>query len=949
PPPPPPSAAPLITSQSFYAAVLQEGTATFTVAAQNATGYEWQQSPDGATWTDVSGGNTATLNVVEPLSANGLQYRVIVSGPGGQVTSVPAPLSVYPVMALQPMSRAAFDGDDVSFTGGATFDLAHISQQWQESRDGQTWTDIAGATSQMLTLHAFALTDSGLQVRAVVSAFGHTYTSNVATLSVTTNPSDPVFVAQPEDATVAAGGDVRFSSWTSGGGAMPAYQWQSSTDRGGQWNAIPGANLQVLTLSGVAAASDGELLRLQVTSNGRAFLSQAATLHVGAAGAGRLDLLAGALGGIGDLDGTGSGAWLQGPGMPGFDAQGNLFVLDNQRFKRIDPSGRVTTIAGRNDSGGQSDGAGGTAMFYGFFGSGTAVAANGDAYVAEAGNCKIRKVTADGTVTTFAGTYACGSADGTGSAASFNQPRGLAIDAAGNLYVADTGNDTIRRITPAGVVTTLAGTAGVAGSTDGASGVALLNAPWGITVDPQGQVVSFIDGGHTVRQWTAAGGVKTLAGSAGTSGAADGTGAAASFKYPTGLATDSNGTLYVADSGNDTIRKVTPAGVVTTIAGLAGAQGAIDATGAAARFSKLTGVALAPDGSLAVVDGTSVRRIGTAGNVTTLAGSIEPQGQADGVGPGARFDLPRSVIADANGNLIVGDGHGLQRRVARDGTTSTFNTGGYADGMAFDHSGNLIVADGSFDCVVRRVSPQGSFIQVAGNSSNCQAVDGNGTQAGFSLPRGVAVGLDGEIYVMDRGRLRRIATNGDVTTLTSTDPNVRCGSDGALSSVIFCGDGSMVIDEAGNLFIADAQAVRRVDAVTQQVSTIAGSNSGVWGSVDGNGSDARFGWLQSITRDPTGNLYVSDFIFHNVRRIDPAGNVTTLVGRAGVPGIVLGTAAALDYPEGLAMMDATHLAILSMDAVLVYTLPGGTPLAATASHRGRATQAARPAGKSRGH
>ena len=949
PPPPPPPAAPRIVTQPVGSDVLQDGTATFTVAATGASTYEWQQSRDGSTWTDVAGGNAATLNVAEPLSADGTRYRAIVSGAGGQVTSDGVAVTVHPMMALQPASLSVFDGLDANFSGGPQFDVADTATQWQESRDGQTWTDVAGATGQSLTLHGVAPSDNGLQVRAVVSAFGHTYTSTVATLTVGVNPSDPVFAVQPLDATVAAGGDARFSAWTEGGSSPQTWQWQSSTDHGGHWTAIPGANMQVLLVTGSDAAADGRQFQLQVTSNGRVFDSQPATLHVGAAGAGRLDLLAGALGGFGDLDATGAAAWLRNGGMPGFDAQGNLFVLDGLRFKRIDPAGRVTSLAGRSDSGGSRDGAGGVAMFYGVLGSATVVAPNGDAYVSEASNNMIRRIAADGTVSTFAGQYQPGSADGTGTAASFSMPRGLALDAAGNLYVADTGNHTIRRITPAGLVSTIAGSAGVSGSADGAAGVARLNAPWGIAVDRQGQVVSFTDRGNTVRQWSAATGVTTLAGSANAGGFADGSSAAARFERPVGLAADASGNLYVADVGNATIRQVTPAGVVSTLAGTAGAQGNVDATGAAARFSAPVGIALAPDGSLAVVDGTTVRRISTAGAVTTLAGSAEPQGMADTGGAQSRFDLPRSMIADASGNLVVGDGHGLQRHVARDGTTSTFDTGGYADAMTLDHAGNLVVADGTFDCVVRSVSPQGAITVLAGDSSNCHVVDGNGTHAGFASPRAVAAGLDGEIFVLDGGALRRIAPNGDVVTLSATGTSTypSCDVEGPLSSAHFCAS-SMIVDESGNLYVADSQAVRRIDAVTQQVTTVAGSETALVSvSLDGNGRAARFENLTGITRDTAGNLYVCDMAANNVRRIDPAGNVTTLFGRAGVDGIVLGTAPSLDRPMALAMMDSTHLAVVSMDAVLVYTLPGGTPLAATLSQRGPATKAARPATRTR--
>ena len=214
-----------------------------------------------------------------------------------------------------------------------------------------------------------------------------------------------------------------------------------------------------------------------------------------------------------------------------------------------------------------------------------AVDAAGNVYVADTGNDTIRKITPAGVVTTLAGTAGqAGSADGTGTAARFNEPDGVAVDAAGNVYVADTNNDTIRKITPAGVVTTLAGTAGQAGSADGTGAAAQFNAPEGVAVDGAGNVYVADTGNDTIRKITPAGVVTTLAGTAGQVGSADGTGSAARFNDPDGVAVDGAGNVYVADTINDTIREITPAGVVTTLAGSPGQYGSADGTGAAAQF-----------------------------------------------------------------------------------------------------------------------------------------------------------------------------------------------------------------------------------------------------------------------------------------------------------------------------------------------------------------------------
>jgi hypothetical protein len=224
-------------------------------------------------------------------------------------------------------------------------------------------------------------------------------------------------------------------------------------------------------------------------------------------------------------------------------------------------------------------------------------------YVADSANDTIRKITPAGIVTTLAGSPGPpGSADGTGSAARFYSPGGVAVDDAGNVYVADTGNntirtanDTIRKITPAGIVTTLAGSPGPPGSADGTGGTALFNAPKAVAVDSAGDVYVADTGNNTIREITPTGLVTTLAGSPGSAGSADGMGNAARFTQPGGLATYTTGNLYVADTGNDTIRKITPSGVVATLAGSVGSAGSADGT-SAARFNSPTGLAVSRGG-----------------------------------------------------------------------------------------------------------------------------------------------------------------------------------------------------------------------------------------------------------------------------------------------------------------------------------------------------------------
>ena len=208
-----------------------------------------------------------------------------------------------------------------------------------------------------------------------------------------------------------------------------------------------------------------------------------------------------------------------------------------------------------------------------------------------------------GMVTTLAGSVV-GFADGTGTAAQFNSPRGAAVDSAGTVYVADGNNHSIRKITPAGVVTTLAGS-GVGGFADGAGTAAQFKYPAGVAVDSAGTVYVADSGNNRIRKISQEGVVTTLAGS-GTSGFADGTGSAAQFYSPGGVAVDSSGTVYVADTYNQLIRKITPAGVVTTLAG-SGTAGFADGTGSAAQFNYPQGVAVDSTGTVYVADANNHR------------------------------------------------------------------------------------------------------------------------------------------------------------------------------------------------------------------------------------------------------------------------------------------------------------------------------------------------------
>ncbi|GAB2857123.1 NHL repeat-containing protein [Hymenobacter ruber] len=356
-------------------------------------------------------------------------------------------------------------------------------------------------------------------------------------------------------------------------------------------------------------------------------------------------------------------AWLL---LPLAQVQAQRIVFVPADTASYSSTAAVTTLAGAAGSRGSADGPGPAARFD--YPMGIAVAANGTLYVADEENMTIRRLSPLGEATTLAGARATkGSADGPGPAARFYHPVGLAVAADGTLYVADGENHTLRKITPDGAVSTVAGTAGQKGSADGSGPAGRFNLPHGVAVDASGVLYVADTFNHTIRRITPAGQVTTLAGLAGHKGSNDGMGAAARFFHPAAVAVDAQGVLYVVDNGNGTVRKITPTGQVTTLAGDARRGGHTDGTGATARFRALTGVAVDARGNVYVVDHLNalIRKISPAGEVTTLAGSALRFGTNDGTGAAARFNGPGGIAVDASGTLYVTDsGSNTIRKIA---------------------------------------------------------------------------------------------------------------------------------------------------------------------------------------------------------------------------------------------------------------------------------------------
>jgi len=313
----------------------------------------------------------------------------------------------------------------------------------------------------------------------------------------------------------------------------------------------------------------------------------------------------------------------------------------------------------------------------------------------------------------FAGSPTAGSNDGLGAAARFNQPHYLALDPTGNVFVTDTGNAVIRRITPAGSVTTYLGVPGSSIVVDGPATLARFAAPMGIFAISTGALLITEVNSHTLRFVTAARDVATAGGSTGLSGSIDAFLESARFFQPTGVVVDSSQNTFIADTANHTIRKVTLASAVTTIAGTAGQVGTVDGVGNAARFNRPRGLAIDRNDNLYVADSNNhtIRRITPEGNVTTIAGLGGFSGSNDGSGTGARFNTPWGVAVDGNGTVYVAD------------------TGNHT---------------------LRRITPSGIVTTIGGVAGSSGHAEGNTTRARFASPIGLAVDAAGAIYVAVR-------------------------------------------------------------------------------------------------------------------------------------------------------------------------------------------------------
>lgn len=648
--------APSFTTQPAAATVILPTTtsASFTVAVLGdpAPTLQWQGN-SGSGWISLSNdgtysGVTSTTLVVSGVTTalNGYQFRAVAGNTAGAANSNEVTLTVQVTPVFTTAATANFTlGVAGSFTVTATgrpaptLSLASGTLPTNLS----LVTTSTGVDSTTATLSGTPTTAGGTTVSLVLRAVNAAATVDQSfSLVVMTVPA---ITTQPANATGSLGDTITFSAAASGSPA-PTYLWQRLPSGTASWvdlsndGTFSGATSSSLTILRLPSGLGGDSFRVVATNAAGSATSSAATLTISNATV--VSTLAGKAGESGTVDGLGAAARFNGLAGIAVDAAGTLYLADssNHVIRKVSAAGNVTTLAGVAGTSGNTDGAVGTARFSGP--GAVAVSPAGTVYVADTYNHTIRVIAPDGTTSTLAGLAgASGSGDGVGSLARFSFPSGIAYNPAGFLVVADTFNHTIRKVLLNGTVSTLAGAAGSQGSTNNTGVLAKFAYPYAVALDANGIIYVADSANHVIRRVDTSNGVTTLAGSAGVTGSADGTGSAARFYQPSSVACDSAGNVYVADTINNTVRRVTPAGVVTTIAGSAGQAGSADGVISAARFRQPLGVAVDSAGVIYVSDTRNhILRRSSTGQSPVITG--HPQSTVAAVGGSASFSVVAS-------------------------------------------------------------------------------------------------------------------------------------------------------------------------------------------------------------------------------------------------------------------------------------------------------------------
>ncbi len=605
---------------------------------------------------------------------------------------------------------------------------------------------------------------------------------------------------------------------------------------------------------------------------------------------------------------------------------------------------------------------GSSALTQDFGNSSIALDGTGGLYVSSSTRNQIYRITADGILRIIAGTGFAGFSGDGGPAggAKLSAPAGIAADAHGNVYFADSYNHRVRKITPDGKIMTVAGD-GVAdfGGDGGPASSAHLYYPIHVAVDGAGTLY-IADNSHRVRKVTGFGIISTVAGTgvAGYNGDG-GPASAAQLNYPQALTLDSAGNLYVADRANHRIRRITGEGIISTIAGTG--VGGYSGDGGAAMSAQLhspDGIAFDPGGVLYISDSQNyrIRKVTPEGTIRFVAGNgtggYEPEaglaasawvlpGDLCVDGAGTAYFVNAEVIRKITSGGMISNAAGRQSRGFNGDGLPPASTELYVpDGVAFDRAGNLYIAD-SWNHRIRKVPPSGTVSTFVGNGRPGYSGDGGYSTPQLAFPTDIAFGPDGSMYIADKGnhRVRKLTPDGLISTVAGAGAYGEGGGWG------FSGDGGkailarlsspagVAVDRDGSVYIADS-ANHRVRKVTADgiINTVAGNGEGGIGGDGGPATSAQLAFIFSgIALDAAGNLYIADCTNRRIRMVTKSGIISTIAGGGSDTGEgIPATSAKLGGPYGLTFDSAGNLYFADITtrvrkvtpAGLIYTVAG---------------------------
>lgn len=611
---------------------------------------------------------------------------------------------------------------------------------------------------------------------------------------------------------------------------------------------------------------------------------------------------------------SGVSASIGDPPRVAVDAAGNFYFGSMHSVFKVGLTGTVTRVAGNGRSGYTGDGGAATAAQL-EYPDGIAVDAAGNIYVADMQAQAVRVIAPNGTISTYAGQGTAGYSGDGGAAnqAQLNTPMGLALDSAGNLYIADAGNSVVRRVSRSGSISTVAGIGSQGYSGDGGNATAAaLDTPEGVTVDPSGLVYIADTFNNRVRVVSLGGTIQTAAGTGISSFSGDGGAAAtAGLFLPTDVASDSGGNLYIADYGNSRIRQVQQGKIQTLVGSNSTAVIFNEAPATTIRLNGPTGLAVDGSGDIFIAEGSigtgtglaigdyRIWEVNGAGVVSTAAGDgIESYSGDGGPATAAQLNTPANIVFDASGNLYIADSannrvrmispSGVITTAAGNGVAGYSGDGGPAtsamlnspEGLAADADGNVYIAD-TQNNRIRKLLPGGTIISIAGNGNAAFLGDGGpANSAAIHAPEGLYSVAGGYIYIADTGnqRIRELLPNGTITTVAGNGAQGLAGDGGPATSAQLNSPTGVTLDSVGNIYIADQgnNRVRLVSTTHGTISTFAGTATYVLGD-GGPATGAQLSAPSSVALDNAGNVYIAD-TGHNRIRAVAGGTISTLAG-----------------------------------------------------------------------